>query len=204
MTAAQTQTQVAQSRVGKRPLALPAGVELKVNGRKVMVKGPKGAMEREFPSEIKVEIKDKLVHVVPLDGTGRRGKQFQGLVRALLGNMVEGAAKGFAISLDLIGVGYRAEVKGQQLNLALGLSHPVQFKLPDSVQARVEIIDEAGIKKPRLHLSSYDKMMLGQTAARIRSFRPPEPYKGKGVRYTGERVREKAGKAGGGKAGKAK
>src|SRR5262245_63673475 len=102
MTAAQPQTQVAQSRVGKRPLALPTGVELKVNGRKVVVKGPKGAMEREFPAEIKVEVKDKVVHVVPNDGTGRRGKQFQGLVRALLGNMVEGTSKGFAISLDLI------------------------------------------------------------------------------------------------------
>ena len=201
MTAAQPQgEETLQSRVGKRPLPLPAGVELKINGRKVSVKGPKGTIERELPLEVTVEIKDKTVHVLPVVGSGRRGKQFQGLARALLGGMVEGASKGFAISLDLIGVGYRAEVKGQQLNLALGLSHPVQFKLPDSVQARVEIIDEAGIKKPRLHLTSYDKMMLGQTAARIRSFRPPEPYKGKGVRYTGERVREKAGKAGGGKA----
>jgi large subunit ribosomal protein L6 len=201
MTAAQPQgEETLQSRVGKRPLPLPAGVELKINGRKVSIKGPKGTIERELPLEVTVEVKDKTVHVLPVAGSGRRGKQFQGLARALLGGMVEGASKGFALSLDLIGVGYRAEVKGQQLNLALGLSHPVQFKLPDSVQARVEIIDEAGIKKPRLHLSSYDKMMLGQTAARIRSFRPPEPYKGKGVRYTGERVREKAGKAGGGKA----
>jgi large subunit ribosomal protein L6 len=201
MTAAQPQgEETLQSRVGKRPLPLPAGVELKINGRKVSIKGPKGTIERELPLEVTVEVKDKTVHVLPVAGSGRRGKQFQGLARALLGGMVEGASKGFALSLDLIGVGYRAEVKGQQLNLALGLSHPVQFKLPDSVQARVEIIDEAGIKKPRLHLTSYDKMMLGQTAARIRSFRPPEPYKGKGVRYTGERVREKAGKAGGGKA----
>ena len=140
--------------------------------------------------------------IAPVDGSGRQGKQFQGLARALLAGMVEGASKGFALSLDLIGVGYRCEVKGQQLNLVLGLSHPVAFKLPDSVQARVEIIDEAGIKKPRLHLTSNDKMALGQTAARIRSFRPPEPYKGKGVRYTGEKVREKAGKAGGGKGAK--
>jgi large subunit ribosomal protein L6 len=199
MTAA-AQTETLQSRVGKRPLPLPAGVEAKINGRKVAIKGPKGAIERELPVEVSVELKDKTLYVMPIPGSGRRGKQFQGLARALLGGMVEGASKGFAISLDLIGVGYRAEVKGQQLQLALGLSHQVQVKLPDSVQARVEIIDEAGIKKPRLHLSSYDKMMLGQTAARIRSFRPPEPYKGKGVRYTGERVREKAGKAGGGKA----
>ena len=193
---------VAQSRVGKRPIALPSGVELKVAGRKVTVKGPKGSVEREMPADVKIEVKDKTIVIAPSASAGRQGKQFQGLARALLAGMVEGAAKGFAISLDLIGVGYRAEVKGQQLNLALGLSHPVAFKLPDSVAARVEIIDEAGIKKPRLHLTSSDKMALGQTAARIRSFRPPEPYKGKGVRYTGERVREKAGKAGGGKGAK--
>ncbi|HMI94185.1 MAG TPA: 50S ribosomal protein L6 [Polyangiales bacterium] len=203
MTTAQSTVQVqefAQSRVGKRPIVLPSGVELKVQGRKVSVKGPKGSVEREMPADIKIEIKDKTVTIAPAEG--RQGKQYQGLARALLAGMVEGASKGFAISLDLIGVGYRCEVKGQQLNLALGLSHPVQYKLPDSVSARVEIIDEAGIKKPRLHLTSSDKMELGQTAARIRSFRPPEPYKGKGVRYTGERVREKAGKAGGGKGAK--
>jgi large subunit ribosomal protein L6 len=205
MTTAQSTLQVpefAQSRVGKRPIVLPSGVELKIQGRKVSVKGPKGVVEREMPADIKIEVKDKTVTIAPTAASGRQGKQYQGLARALLAGMVEGAAKGFAMSLDLIGVGYRCEVKGQQLNLALGLSHPVQYKLPDSVSARVEIIDEAGIKKPRLHLTSSDKMELGQTAARIRSFRPPEPYKGKGVRYTGERVREKAGKAGGGKGAK--
>jgi large subunit ribosomal protein L6 len=199
MSTAQT-PEFAQSRVGKVPIELPSGVELKVQGRMVSVKGPKGSVEREMPADVKIEIKGKTVTIAPT--AGRQGKQYQGLARALLAGMVEGAAKGFAISLDLIGVGYRCEVKGQQLNLALGLSHPVQYKLPDSVSARVEIIDEAGIKKPRLHLASSDKMELGQTAARIRSFRPPEPYKGKGVRYTGERVREKAGKAGGGKGAK--
>jgi large subunit ribosomal protein L6 len=183
-------------------LAIPAGVEVKLDGRKISIKGPKGTLSRELPEDVQLELKDKTLFVRPGASAGRRGKQFQGLARALIGSMLEGASKGFAISLDLIGVGYRCEVKGQQLNLALGLSHPVQFKLPDSVAARVEIIDEAGIKKPRLHLSSYDKMVLGQTAARIRSFRPPEPYKGKGVRYTGEKVREKAGKAGGGKSAK--
>ncbi len=202
MSATQQQTESTQSRVGKRPLPIPAGVEVKIEGRKVSVKGPKGALVREMPEQVKIEIKDKTITVVPLDTAGRTGKQFQGLARALLDGMLEGTSKGFNVSLDLIGVGYRAEVKGQQLNLALGLSHPVNYKLPEGVSARVEIIDEAGIKKPRLHLSSYDKMVLGQTAARIRSFRPPEPYKGKGVRYTGERVREKAGKAGGGKSAK--
>ena len=202
MAAEQQQTESTQSRVGKRPLSVPSGVEIKIDGRKVSIKGPKGTLAREMPEEVKIELKDKTLTVVPLASAGRRGKQFQGLARALLDGMLEGASKGFDISLDLIGVGYRAEVKGQQLNLALGLSHPVHYKLPAEVSARVEIIDEAGIKKPRLHLHSHDKMVLGQTAARIRSFRPPEPYKGKGVRYTGERVREKAGKAGGGKAAK--
>jgi large subunit ribosomal protein L6 len=192
--------QIVHSRIGKRALPVPAGVEVKIEGSKISVKGPKGSLVKELPGDVKVELKDKILYVLPPAGAGRRGKQFQGLARALLGGMIEGASKGFAISLDLIGVGYRAEVKGQQLNLALGLSHPVQYQLPAQVQAKVEIIDEAGIKKPRLHLTSSDKMALGQTAARIRAFRPPEPYKGKGVRYTGERVREKAGKAGGGKA----
>ena len=195
MTAPATQT-VAQSRVGKVPLPLPAGVEVKVDGRKVSVKGPKGQLERVFPENVSIQLKDKVITVSLREDT-REAKQAQGLTRALLGGMVEGAAKGFAISLDLVGVGYRAEVKGQQLNLALGLSHPVNYQLPKEVSARVEIIDEGGIKKPRLHLASHDKAILGQTAARIRSFRPPEPYKGKGVRYTGEKVRQKAGKSGG-------
>jgi len=188
--------EVAQSRVGKRPLPIPAGVEIKVDGRKVAVKGPKGQLERVFPDSVAIELKDKVLSVRMKTDT-RLAKQDQGLTRALLGTMVEGAAKGFAISLDLVGVGYRAEVKGQQLNLALGLSHPVNFTLPPEVAAKVEIIDEGGIKKPRLHLTSHEKAVLGQTAARSRSVRPPEPYKGKGVRYTGEKVRQKAGKSGG-------
>jgi large subunit ribosomal protein L6 len=190
-----------QSRVGKVPIPVPAGVEVKVDGQKVSVKGPKGTLVREAPAEVAITLEGKLLRVLPREGTGNIGKQYQGLIRALLANMLQGVATGYNISLDLVGVGYRAEVKGQTLNLALGLSHPVVFDLPPEVQARVETIDEAGIKKPRLHLSSHDKMMLGQTAARIRSFRPPEPYKGKGVRYTGEKIREKAGKAGGGKGG---
>jgi large subunit ribosomal protein L6 len=186
-----------QSRVGKVPLTVPDGVEIKLNGRLVAVKGPEGKLERELPTDISIELKDKELRVLPAVGSGRRGKQYQGLGRALLANMLEGVSKGFDISLDLVGVGYRAEVKGTDLNLVLGLSHPVLYPLPSEVTARVETIDEGGMKKPRVHLHSHDKALLGQTAARIRSFRPPEPYKGKGVRYTGERVREKAGKAGG-------
>lgn len=202
-TAAATQTgdteatTMTQSRLGKRPIPLPKGVDFKLNGRLATVKGPKGQLERELPAGIKVSIADNELVVEPEVGAGRRGRQFQGLTRALLANMVKGAAEGYATSLDLVGVGYRAEVKGQDITLALGLSHQVNYVMPKSVSARVEIIDEGGIKRPRLHLTSYDKEALGQTAARIRSFRKPEPYKGKGVRYTGEKLREKAGKAGG-------
>jgi large subunit ribosomal protein L6 len=195
-TGSATETQVAESRVGKRPLPLPAGVEIKVDGRKVSVKGPKGQLEREFPSTVAVELKDKIITVRMKEDT-RTAKQDQGLTRALLGGMVEGTSKGFNTSLDLVGVGYRAELKGQQVTLSLGLSHQVVHQLDKSITAKVEIIDEGGIKKPRLHLASHDKAILGQTAARIRSYRPPEPYKGKGVRYTGEKVRQKAGKSGG-------
>jgi large subunit ribosomal protein L6 len=190
-------TTVTQSRLGKRPIPLSKGVELKLAGRKATVKGPKGELSRDLPEGIKVSVVDNEIVVEPAAGAGRRGRQFQGLTRALLANMVKGASEGYATSLDLVGVGYRAEVKGQDLTLALGLSHPVNYTMPKSVSARVETIDEGGIKRPRLHLTSYDKEALGQTAARIRSFRKPEPYKGKGVRYTGEKLREKAGKAGG-------
>jgi large subunit ribosomal protein L6 len=148
---------------------LHAGVEVLKEGANLVVKAKKGTTD---------------------------GAKFQGLTRALVSNMVQGVFKGYEQALDLIGTGYRAEVKGQDLTLALGYSHPINFVLPVEVKARVEIIDVGGTKKPRLHLASADKEVLGQTAARIRSFREPEPYKGKGVRYVDEKVREKAGKAG--------
>lgn len=187
-----------QSRVGKRPLPVPAGVTVTIDGgHKVTLKGPKGAMTRALPDGIKVEKQGEILVVLPSGGKGAKGgPQFQGLARAILGNMMDGVSKGYALSMDLVGVGYRAELAGQNLTLSLGLSHQVKYPLPKEIVARVEIIDEGGTKKPRLHLSSFDKELLGQCAAKIRSFRPPEPYKGKGVRYTGEKVREKAGKAG--------
>lgn len=185
-----------ESRVGKRPVVLPEGVTVKFNGQTAVVKGPKGELSRTLPEHLDFDIKDNVLTVKIGAGAGRQGKQFQGLARALLQTMVTGTKDGYKLSLDLVGVGYRAVLKGQELRMQLGLSHPVDFTLPDSVQASVETIDDGGLKKPRLHLSSYDKQVLGQVAARIRSFRPPEPYKGKGVRYTGERIREKAGKAG--------
>ena len=185
-----------ESRVGKRPVALPDGVTVKIDGQVATVKGPKGELSRKMPDGLDITVDGQQVVVKLSDDAGRQGKQFQGLARALLQSMVTGTKDGYTVSLDLVGVGYRAELKGKDLNMALGLSHPVNYTLPDVVTAKIETIDEGGLKKPRVHLSSHDKEALGQTAARIRSFRPPEPYKGKGVRYTGERIREKAGKAG--------
>ncbi len=188
-----------QSRNGKRPLEIPKGVQVAIKGGDVTVKGPKGEIQRSFRPEVVVEQKDGSVTVRPADGAGKRGTQFQGLTRAVLGNMVHGAAEGYARSLDFRGVGYRAEFKDGKLKMTVGLSHTPILDIPKAVSVRIETIDEGGAKFPRVHLQSVDKELVGQIAARIRSMRPPEPYKGKGVRYTGERIREKAGKAGKGK-----
>ncbi len=185
------------SRTGKKPIPLPAGLTVTLAGGKLTVKGPKGTMERQIHSAVEVVKDGNALVVKPRPESGDSGARFQGLTRALVSNLVQGASTGYKVSLDLIGTGYRAEVKGQDLTLALGYSHPVLFSMPVGVTATVEIIDVGGTKKPRLHLSSSDKSLLGQTAARVRSFRPPEPYKGKGVRYVDEKIREKAGKAGG-------
>jgi large subunit ribosomal protein L6 len=190
------ETKIAQSRIGKRPIPVPKGVKLTVEPKKVSLTGPKGTLSCPLPIGVTVEQRGEEIYVKPTAAAGSSGKKYQGLIRALVKNMTEGVSKGFEASIDLICVGYKAELSGKKLTLALGLSHQVQMVLPDSVAAKVEIIDEGGQKKPRLILSSNDKESLGQTAAKIRSFRPPEPYKGKGVRFTGEKVREKAGKAG--------
>lgn len=184
------------SRIGKRPIVVPADVTVTLSAGRVDAVGPKGKFGRSLPGNVEIVRDGSEIHVRPAQGTGMVGAQYQGLTRALVSNVIEGVSKGYDVALDLIGTGYRAELKGQALTLALGLSHQVNFQLPDSVKARVEIIDVGGTKKPRLHLSSFDKETLSQTASRIRSFRPPEPYKGKGVRFVDEKVREKAGKAG--------
>lgn len=184
------------SRVGKRAIELPKGVTVSIADGVVKVKGPKGELERAFHPDVRVEKDGETLKVVSARG-GRNFAQYQGLTRALLTNMIRGVSDGYKLSLDLYGVGYRAVLNGSELTLNLGLSHQVIHPLHPAVNARVETIDEAGTKRPRLHLESHDKEALGQTAAKIRSYRKPEPYKGKGVRYTGEKVREKAGKAGG-------
>lgn len=179
-----------QSRVGKRPIPLPKGVTVAVKDGTVEVKGPKGQLTRPLTPNVSVKVENNEVCVVPTV-PGRDGARFQGLARSLLNGMVEGAAQGYTRTLQLVGTGYRAEVKGKVLNLSLGFSHPVNFPIPDGISVTIP----PDSKGTLVVLTGIDKEKMGQTAAKIRSFRPPEPYGGKGVRYQGEKVREKAGKA---------
>ncbi|HSN82362.1 MAG TPA: 50S ribosomal protein L6 [Polyangiales bacterium] len=185
-----------QSRTGKRPVEVAKGVQVSIDGRNVTVKGPKGELSHEVRPEVVVSQDEGKLTVAPAQGAGKTGLQYQGLTRAILSNMVEGVANGYKRSLDFRGVGYRAEFKNNQLKMTVGLSHQPVLDIPKEVSVTVETIDEAGTKFPRVHLESPDKQLVGRIAARIRQVRPPEPYNGKGVRYTGERIREKAGKAG--------
>lgn len=193
MENAQTQK---QSRNGKRPVEVLAGVNVEISGQDVTVKGPKGEIKRTFRSEVVIEKGDGGLTVSPAPNSGKAGTQFQGLSRALLNNMMVGAAKGFVRSLDFRGVGYRAEFKDGHLKMSVGMSHQPVLAIPSEVKVKIEQVDEAGLKFPRVVLESVDKEVVGRVAARIRSIRPPEPYKGKGVRYTGETIVLKAGKTG--------
>lgn len=179
------------SRIGKNPVSLPSGVTVSVSkGNLVTVKGPKGELTQQVDPDMGVEIKEDEVQVTrPSDS--KRHRSFHGLYRALLANMVEGVTNGYTLSLEVIGVGYRAENKGNLLILTLGFSHPVYFIVPKEVA--VETINAKG-KNPIIKLSSTDKQLVGQVAAKIRTLRKPEPYKGKGIRFEGEEIRRKAGK----------
>ncbi len=183
------------SRNGKRPVVLGA-VQATINGQAVTLKGPKGSISRAFRPEVVVQQREGALHVAPAQGSGQVGTQHQGTTRAILANMLVGVQAGYKRSLDFRGVGYRAEFKDGKLKMTVGLSHQPVLDIPKAVTITVETIDEAGTKFPRVHLESVDKDLIGQVAARIRAVRPPNPYKGKGVRYTGEKVRQKAGKAG--------
>jgi large subunit ribosomal protein L6 len=179
------------SRVGKRPIDLPKGVTANVSGRKIEVKGPKGQLARVITERVDIKT-DAGKLVVTSSAPGRDGSRLQGLVRALVAAMVKGVAEGYEKTLELKGTGYRAELKGTTLHFALGFSHPVVYPLPKGINAAIPGDSKGTI----VVLTGADKEVIGQTAAKIRGFRPPEPYGGKGVRYKGERVREKAGKAG--------
>jgi large subunit ribosomal protein L6 len=185
-----------QSRNGKKPVEIAKGVQVAISGQDIKIKGPKGELSHSLRPEVVVTQNENTLTVAPAAGAGKAGLQYQGLTRAILGNMVEGVATGYKRSLDFRGVGYRAEFKNDQLKMTVGLSHQPIIDIPKDVSVKVETIDEAGTKFPRVHLESPDKQLVGRIAARIRQMRPPEPYNGKGVRYTGERIREKAGKAG--------
>ena len=179
------------SRVGKRPVDLPKGVTATVQGRSIEIKGPKGQLKRVIVDRVDVKVEGGKL-VVSSTAPGRDGSRLQGLTRALLAGMVKGVADGYERTLELKGTGYRVELKGTTLNFALGYSHPVVYNVPQGLTATIP----ADSKGTVLVLTGADKELIGQTAAKIRGFRPPEPYGGKGVRYRGERVREKAGKAG--------
>ncbi|MCB0617779.1 MAG: 50S ribosomal protein L6 [Saprospiraceae bacterium] len=179
------------SRIGKAPIDLPKGVEISVSkGNLVTVKGPKGELSQQIDPDLSVEVEEGQV-VVKRPTDQKRHRAMHGLYRALINNMVEGVANGYVKELELIGVGYRVANTGNLLELTIGYSHPVYFYLPDEI--KLETIMEKG-KNPTIRLESYDKQLLGQIAAKIRSFRKPEPYKGKGIRFVGEIVRRKAGK----------
>ena len=194
MTEAQTTGK--QSRNGKKPVEILKGVQVSIGAGELKVKGPKGELTQVLRPEVVVTEDDGKLRVAPAQGAGKAGLQYQGLTRAIVRNMVEGVATGYKKSLDFRGVGYRAEFKNDQLKMTVGLSHQPIVDIPKTVSVKVETIDEAGTKFPRVHLESPDKQLVGRIAARIRQMRPPEPYNGKGVRYTGEKIREKAGKAG--------
>ena len=181
------------SRIGKLPVAVPSGVNVTIDGTEVAVKGPKGELRQQILSQVvDVKLEDGKV-VVERKGDAKPHRSAHGLTRTLISNMVEGVSKGFRKSLEIQGVGFRAAKSGEKLNLSLGFSHPVVFDPPKGITLSVE-----GTNK--IHVEGIDKQQVGQVAAEIRSLRPPEPYKGKGVRYAGEVVRKKLGKAG--KAGK--
>jgi large subunit ribosomal protein L6 len=175
------------SRIGKKPIFIPKDVEVKSEGNFLIVKGPKGELKRKIHPKVRLDVDGDNIAVSVADESVE-SKSLHGLFRVLVDNMVTGVSKGFENTLEIVGVGYRAEVKGRTAIFNLGYSSPIQFELPDGIDAKIE--------KTKIILSGIDKELVGHTAAKIRALRKPEPYKGKGIRYTDEIIRRKAGKAG--------
>jgi large subunit ribosomal protein L6 len=175
------------SRKGKLPIPVPKNVEVKITASEVSVKGPKGSLKQAIISGVKVTLEDGQIIVSLEDNSGDK-EQFQGLLRTLIHNMVEGTTQGFEKKLSMIGVGYRAVVQGDLLDLQIGFSHPTKLQIPSGLSVKIE-------KNTQISITGFDKHLVGQFAATVRSKRPPEPYQGKGIRYVGEYVRKKAGKA---------
>jgi large subunit ribosomal protein L6 len=174
------------SRIGKQPIVIPAKVKVEVKGQKVHVEGPKGKLDWELPKRTSLKVDgDKIV--VARNGEDAQAKALHGLSRALVNNMVKGVSDGYVKKLEIQGVGFKAAVTGKVVNLALGFSHPINYNIPDQIKVTVE-------ENTKLTIEGPDKMLVGKVASEIRSFYPPEPYKGKGVRYAGEQVQRKEGK----------
>ncbi|HTN71624.1 MAG TPA: 50S ribosomal protein L6 [Methylomirabilota bacterium] len=181
------------SRIGKLPITIPNGVKIAVEANAVRLEGPKGKLQTSVPAGVKVKVEGNIVRVEREDNE-RKARSLHGLTRKLIANMAQGVSQGFSRVLEINGVGYRAEVKGQEIHMTLGYSHPVVFPLPAGVTASVE-------RQVIITLSSADRQLLGEMAAKIRGLRSPEPYKGKGIKYREEVIRRKAGKAVGSAAG---
>lgn len=175
------------SRVGKKPISIPSGVKVEIDQNEIRVSGPKGELKKEIHPSLKIQMNENEI-VVFRSSESKFHRSLHGLARALIANMVEGVNNGYRKALEIRGIGYKAELKGKKLNLSLGFSHPILFAPPEGIK-----IDLSGPNK--IAVSGIDKELVGMVAAKIRSFRPPEPYKGKGIRYEGEFVRKKAGKA---------
>jgi large subunit ribosomal protein L6 len=179
------------SRIGKQPIPIPQGVKIAIDGARVRVEGPKGALSHDVPASLSV-VTDAGALRVSRSSDARQIRALHGLTRALLANMVHGVKEGFERRLDIVGIGYRAQLQGRNLQISLGYSHPVIFPLPEGIQAEVE-------RQVAITLRGTDKALLGQTAAQLRSLRKPDPYKGKGIKYSEEHIRRKVGKKAGAK-----
>ena len=174
------------SRIGKQPIAIPPKVKVEVKGQKIFVEGPKGRLDWELPRRTSLKVQDGKI-VVSRAGDAAQAKALHGLSRALVNNMVRGVTEGFVKKLEIQGVGFKAAVQGKNVNLVLGFSHPINYAIPDQIKVTVE-------ENTKLTIEGPDRRLVGQVAAELRSFYPPEPYKGKGVRYVGEHVQRKEGK----------
>jgi large subunit ribosomal protein L6 len=179
------------SRIGKKPIPIPPGVKVQLDGMTVRAEGPKGTLSQLVPAGLTPRVADGSL-VIERNGEDRRVRALHGLARALVANMVTGVKDGFERRLEIVGIGYRAQMQGKSIQLALGYSHPVLFPLPEGVTAEID-------RQTAITLRGPDKAVLGQTAAKLRALRKPDPYKGKGIRYAGETVRRKVGKKAGAK-----
>jgi large subunit ribosomal protein L6 len=184
------------SRIGKKPISMPAGVKVEISDQTVKVSGPKGSLEMRCRPEVKVKLDGQKIVVEDVSGQTRTGKTLHGTTRALINNMVTGVDKGYEKKMEIYGTGYNVKEQGETLTLQVGFSHPVEMKVPKSVKVKVDIPATKGNETPaKFTLTGYDKQELGQFAANVRKVRPPEPYQGKGIRFAGEHVRRKVGKA---------